>query len=122
MQKISGSNIRIECKGLSQEEFFDLCEKFRKLSLKPRVRNPDPLQWGLKIVHELMITVEFYAIDGGATIVAKDVYAWIKNIIANQLEMKHKELAERTKIVPLYGPDGEVVVKVTRLLKKVKTK
>ena len=90
--------------------------------MKPRVRNPDPLQWGLKIVHELMITVEFYAIDGGATIVAKDVYAWIKNIIANQLEMKHKELAERTKIVPLYGPDGEVVVKVTRLLKKVKTK
>lgn len=107
----------ILCKGMSQREFFELYQEFRKQKLSPAIRNPDPLEWAVKTVHEIMVHIgpEVSAVAG---FTGKKVYDWLAAIV----EKKMKERDDGKVEVTIYGADNKPLFSVTRKPEKPKRK
>ena len=74
-------DFHLKCKGMTQEEFHALYDEFKKAGLRPRVRNPDPLEWTMKVVHEMMVTIGPENAKALGVLAAKEGYTWLKEFL-----------------------------------------
>jgi hypothetical protein len=100
---------QIRCKGMSQQEFFELYRELKEEELSPSIRNPDPIESAVKTVHEIMVHIgpEVSAVAG---FTAKKVYDWLATIV----EKKLKERDDGNVEVTIYGANNKPLLTVTR--------
>jgi hypothetical protein len=107
----------LKCKGMSQEEFFELYRELEAKGVSPAIRNPDPLSWDPKTVHELMVSIGPTAL-AAAAFGAKRAYTWLEGVITRKLEERKAGRVD----VTIYDGNGKVISVVQRVVDKPRRK